>query len=174
MEFSTLFFYFAGGLAVGSAFVVITARNAVASVIFLLVTLGSLAALFVVLDAQFVAVLQVILYIGAILVLFLFVIMLLDLGRTLRPDMKGPGGRVVAAGAGLALAVMLGLAVWAPSASMPGPGPEALQALQRSQGVVGSVAAILFSDYLVAFEVTAVLLTVALVGALFLAKRRLE
>jgi NADH-quinone oxidoreductase subunit J len=68
----------------------------------------------------------------------------------------------------------LGVALYRPARELPGPGPEALQALQRSRGVVGSVAELLFSEYLVPFEITAVLLTVALVGALYLAKRRPE
>lgn len=173
VEFSTILFYFFGGLAVASAFVVITARNPVASALFLLVTLGSLAALFVILDAQFVAVLQVIVYIGAILVLFLFVIMLLNLGRTYRSDLRAVPWRLVAAGAGLALAVELGI-VLGSGRTAAGPGPEGLEAIQRSRGVVAPLAELLFSDYLVPFELTSVLLLVAIVGALVLAKGRLE
>jgi NADH-quinone oxidoreductase subunit J len=145
----------------------------VASALFLLVTLGSIAALFVLLSAQFIAVLQVIVYIGAILVLFLFVIMLLNLGYAYRPDLKRPPWRLVAGGIGVALLAELALAL-APVRAWPGPGPEALEALQRARGVIGSVAQLLFSDYLVPFEVTSILLLVAIVGALTLAKRRLD
>lgn len=173
VEFSTLFFYFAGGLAVASAFVVVTARNPVASALFLLVTLGSIAALFVLLGAQFIAVLQVMVYIGAILVLFLFVIMLLNLGHAYRPDLRRPPWRLLALGVGFALFVELVIAL-APVRAWPGPGPEALEVLQRSRGVVGSVAQLLFSDYVVPFEVTSILLLVAIVGALVLAKRRVD
>src|SRR2546426_10454130 len=70
----------------------ITRRSPVASALWLVQTLFSLAALFVVLDAQFIAVLQVLVYAGAIMVLFLFVIMLLNLGRAGPSDLKGPAG----------------------------------------------------------------------------------
>ncbi|MGH7545046.1 MAG: NADH-quinone oxidoreductase subunit J family protein, partial [Gemmatimonadota bacterium] len=65
-------------------------------------------------------------------------------------------------------------AALAPVRAWPGPGPEALEALQRSQGVIGSVTQLLFTDYLVPFEVASVLLLVAVVGAVTLAKRRPE
>src|SRR2546428_14075958 len=75
----------------------ITRRSPVASALWLVQTLFSLAALFVVLDAQFIAVLQVLVYAGAIMVLFLFVIMLLHLGRAGPPALKGPAGLAAAA-----------------------------------------------------------------------------
>src|SRR5207247_1558076 len=81
----------------------ITRRSPVASALWLVVTLFSLAALFVVLDAQFIAVLQVLVYAGAIMVLFLFVIMLLNLGRQAATDIQGPLGLAV----GVALAGVL-------------------------------------------------------------------
>src|SRR3989454_2972370 len=89
-----LFWAFAG-LAVASALSCITRRSPVASALWLVVTLFSLAALFVLLDAQFIAVLQVLVYAGAIMVLFLFVIMLLNLGRAGPTDLKGPLGLIV-------------------------------------------------------------------------------
>lgn len=173
----TFLFYLFGGLALASAFVVVTARNPVASALFLLVTLAALAALFVLLDAQFIAVLQVIVYIGAILVLFLFVIMLLNLGYAYRPDMRPLPWRLVAGGVGLALVIQLAIAV-RPARSLREAagttGPEALVALQQAKGVVGAVAEPLFTDYLVPFELTSILLLVGIVGALLLAKRRLD
>ena len=86
-----IFWGFAG-LALASALLCITRRSAVASALWLVVTLFALAALFVLLDAQFIAVLQVLVYAGAIMVLFLFVIMLLNLGRPGPTDVKGPLG----------------------------------------------------------------------------------
>src|SRR5881628_3052636 len=86
-----LFWAFAG-LALASALACITRRSPVASALWLVVTLFALAALFVLLDAQFIAVLQVLVYAGAIMVLFLFVIMLLNLGRAGPTDLKGPAG----------------------------------------------------------------------------------
>ena len=86
-----LFWAFAG-LALASALGCITRRSPVASALWLVVTLFALAALFVLLDAQFIAVLQLLVYAGAIMVLFLFVIMLLNLGRPGPMDVKGPVG----------------------------------------------------------------------------------
>src|SRR2546428_8198259 len=76
----------------GSGLLCITRKNPIASALWLVVTLFALAALFVLLDAQFIAVLQVLVYAGAIMVLFLFVIMLLNLGRPGPTDIKGPLG----------------------------------------------------------------------------------
>src|SRR5947209_18563558 len=86
-----LFWAFAG-LALASALGCITRRSPVASALWLVVTLFALAALFVLLDAQFIAVLQLLVYAGAIMVLFLFVIMLLNLGHPGPMDVKGPVG----------------------------------------------------------------------------------
>src|SRR5581483_1486158 len=96
-------FWAFGALAVGAALLCITRRNPVASALWLVVTLFAVAALFVMLDAQFVAVLQILVYAGAIMVLFLFVIMLLNLGRGGPNDLKGPVGLAVAAGLGAVL-----------------------------------------------------------------------
>ena len=173
MSVETVLFAVLGGLAVASAVTVIAARNPVASALFLLVHLAALAGLFVLLDAAFVAVLQVIVYIGAILVLFLFVIMLLNLGHRYRPDLRPPRARWLAAALGLGLAVEIVLA----SRRLPGilgPGPEAVEAVVRTRGAVAAVGELLFSAYVVPFELTGVLLLVAMVGALWLAKRRPE
>src|SRR5213594_4143265 len=111
MSGSVIIFWAFAGLAIGSAVFCITRRSPVASALWLVVTLFSLAALFVVLDAQFIAVLQVLVYAGAIMVLFLFVIMLLNLGRAGPSDLKGWLAWAVAVvlGAGL-LVPLAGLA----------------------------------------------------------------
>src|SRR5256885_13629237 len=92
MPGTLVIFWGFAGLALASALLCITRRSAVASALWLVVTLFALAALFVLLDAQFIAVLQVLVYAGAIMVLFLFVIMLLNLGRPGPSDVKGPLG----------------------------------------------------------------------------------
>src|SRR5467141_5296892 len=97
MPGTLVIFWGFAGLALASALLCITRRSAVASALWLVVTLFALAALFVLLDAQFIAVLQVLVYAGAIMVLFLFVIMLLNLGRPAPTDIKGPVGLLIAA-----------------------------------------------------------------------------
>jgi len=167
-----LFWVFAG-LAVASALMCVTRRSPVASALWLVVTLFQTAALFVLLDAQFIAVLQVLVYAGAIMVLFLFVIMLLNIGRAGPSDIKGPIGLAVAtllAGAvGLQLVVLLHAA---PAGALGLPA-GAVETAEQTQGMVAVVAWPLFGAYLVPFEVTSLLLLAAIVGAVVLAKRQL-
>jgi NADH-quinone oxidoreductase subunit J len=161
------------GLAIGSALLCITRRNPVASALWLVVTLFALAALFVLLDAQFIAVLQVLVYAGAIMVLFLFVIMLLNIGRATRSDIKGAWGLGVGVLlAGLMMVQLLALRFGAPPPQLTLP-PGAMARAAAEQGMVAAVARPLFTTYLVPFEITSVLLLAALVGAVVLAKRRL-
>ena len=167
-----LFWVFAG-LALASALTCITRRSPVASALWLVVTLFALAALFVLLDAQFIAVLQLLVYAGAIMVLFLFVIMLLNLGHPGPMDVKGPVG----VGTAFLLGGVLLFQLWilrqaAPPASIQLP-PGSVARLQQEQGLVGAVARPLFDTYLIPFEITSLLLLAALVGAVVLAKRRL-
>lgn len=173
MSLVELIFWAFSGLAVASAAMCITRRSPVASALYLIVTLFSLAVLFVLLDAQFIAVLQVLVYAGAIMVLFLFVIMLLNLGHGSPSDVRGLGGVVVALLlAGVLLLQLRAAGTGAPPAALTLP-EGAVAALQREQGVVGAVAGPLFSDYLIPFEITSLLLLAAIVGAVVLAKRRL-
>ncbi|OLC07357.1 MAG: hypothetical protein AUH34_01480 [Gemmatimonadetes bacterium 13_1_40CM_70_12] len=167
-----LFWAFAG-LALASALACITRRSPVASALWLVVTLFALAALFVLLDAQFIAVLQLLVYAGAIMVLFLFVIMLLNLGRPGPMDVKGPVG----VGTAFLLGGLLLFQLWilrqaALPASIQLP-PGSMARLQQEQGFVAAIAQPLFDTYLIPFEITSLLLLAALVGAVVLAKRRL-
>ena len=167
-----LFWAFAG-LALASALACITRRSPVASALWLVVTLFALAALFVLLDAQFIAVLQLLVYAGAIMVLFLFVIMLLNLGRPGPMDVKGPVG----VGTAFLLGGVLLFQLWIlrratlPSSIQLPPGSVAR--LQQEHGFVAAIAQPLFDTYLIPFEITSLLLLAALVGAVVLAKRRL-
>jgi NADH-quinone oxidoreductase subunit J len=167
------FFWIFGVIAMASALLCITRKNPVTSALWLVVTLFALAALFVLLDAQFIAVLQVLVYAGAIMVLFLFVIMLLNLGRPGPTDIKGPAGVLIAVV--LAGALLLQLRVLGETTLPSGIQllPGTITALQQRQGIIGSVANPLFDAYLVPFEIASVLLLAAIVGAVVLAKRKL-
>src|SRR5262247_3121015 len=124
----------------GSALLCITRKNPVASALWLVVTLFALAGMFVLLDAQFIAVLQVLVYAGAIMVLFLFVIMLLNLGRPGPSDIKGPlgvGVAVLLGGLMLFLLKPLGHATLPTSIQLPA---GSVAALQQQRGIVGAVA----------------------------------
>ena len=170
---TTVVFWFFAVLALGSAVLCISRRSPVSSALWLVVTMFSLAVLFAILDAQFLAVMQVLVYAGAIMVLFLFVIMLLNLGRGAGQDRKGVVGLTV----GVVLAGMLFVQLkFLRQASPPAliRLPDGLMAqMQQHQGLVGSVAGPLYDSYLVPFEITSVLLLAAVVGAVVLAKRKL-
>jgi NADH-quinone oxidoreductase subunit J len=159
--------------AVASALLCITRRSPVAAALWLVSTLFHLAGIFVLLEAHFIAAAQVLVYAGAIMVLFLFVIMLLNLGQTQASDIKGPFGRVIAGVAGLVLAAELLVlrnvevpeTIRAPATSM--------QETLAAEGAINAVAKPMFLAYLVPFEITSVMLLAAVVGAVVLAKRRL-
>jgi NADH-quinone oxidoreductase subunit J len=172
-HFTEIVFWAFGGLAVVSATLCITRRSPVASALWLIQTLFCLAVLFTLLGAPFLGVLQVLVYAGAIMVLFLFVIMLLNLGRHSMGDLKGLFGASVATVLGVALLLQLrDLVQAAPPEAIRLP-PDVLTAAQQQHGVVGAVAGPLFETYLIPFEITSVLLLAAVVGAVVLAKRKL-
>jgi NADH-quinone oxidoreductase subunit J len=168
-----IWFWLFAGVAILSAFLCITRKSPVASALWLVNTLFNVAALFVLLDAHFLAAVQVLVYAGAIMVLFLFVIMLLNLGRPGPSDMKGPWGKVVAGIAGLVLIselIVLRLAVPPTELQLPA-GTVGGQVAE--QGAVQAVALPLFQAYLVPFEIASLMLLAAIVGAVVLAKRRI-
>jgi NADH-quinone oxidoreductase subunit J len=166
-----LWFVFAA-LAVGGGIGMVSSRNPVASLLFLVLTFFSLAGIYVQLNAQFIAAAQVIVYAGAIMVLFLFVIMLLNLGHDFHADIRR-GGWIVAGfvGAGL-IGYVLSRTVTQPRLLSDSTGGRLLDASVERLGPVGAIAIPLFRDYTVAFEITSILLLVAAIGAVLLAKRR--
>jgi len=149
---------------VAVAIMVIAHPSPVYSALFLVLTLFLLAVYFLFLDAHVVAALQIIVYAGAIMVLFLFVIMLLNLqSETLRTQRHGLG-RVAVIG-GVVLAAELGLLLARPTAD---PAPDAPP---DGFGTVEALSRELFTTYVLPFEVTGLLLLVAVIGAVVLAKR---
>ena len=175
MATELLLFYLFAAVAVAASLAVVLGRNPMHSVLLLIVSFGALAALYIGLDAPFAAVVQIIIYAGAIMVLFLFVVMLLNAHR----EGEGPDAGLrlthgpVRAGAAVAV-LLVGELGWALSRAAGGGGtplhagrgadPAALQSV-RSLGNV------LFTDYSLAFEVTSILIIVAMVGAVVLARR---
>ena len=164
----TVLFYAFAVAAVVSSLLVIGQRNPIYSVLLLIASFGALSGLYVLLDAPFVAVIQIIVYAGAIMVLFLFVVMLLNAPhedtefdeRThplLRPGPMRFGGF-------LAVALVMEL-VWALTRSANG---RIAGAPQTSVAAIGRM---LFTDYAFAFEATSVLILVAMVGAVVLARK---
>jgi NADH-quinone oxidoreductase subunit J len=157
-------FAFLAAVAIVSALGVVVQRNPVHCLLALALTLTDLGALFVGLGAVTVGFLQIIIYVGAIMVLFLFVIWLLNLQTD-----PAPGGNLalkflsVLGAAGLASLFLVLFARAAPSTGMVAPA--------AGYGSIQTLARMLFSDYLIAFEVTSILLFAAVVGAIGLARR---
>ncbi len=168
-----LFVAFAAILVVSSLLVILH-RNPVTSALFLVLAFCSLAVIYLLLHAEFIGLVQIVVYAGAIMVLFLFVIMYLNLGRDVESGVtllvrRGLGWVV---GAALcAMGVLLVARRFAPGppepVAMPGPGPAAL-------GNTEAIGRLLYSRYLFPFEVTSVLLLVAMIGVVVIAKGRRE
>lgn len=156
-------FYAAAAVALASAAVVIGQKNPVYSAFALIVTLGSLSVIFALLGSPFIAALQVIVYAGAIMVLFLFVLMLLNAKR--EEDVPVRGGRTLGVIAALLVAALAGQA----AAVLARFEPRALSGFDAS---TRRMAEVLFSPYfLYVFEATSVLILAALVGAIALARK---
>lgn len=157
-------FYLFSLIAVVSALLFVTRRSPVSAALWLVNVMFALSGLFVMLDAPFVGVIQVLVYAGAIMVVFLFVVMLLNLGPDEVFDLRGMGARMGAGLIGLALLANLLVVV-------RGNVPRVASAVLE-ENVITPIAASLFTDYLVAFELTSVILLVAVIGAVLLAKKR--
>jgi len=166
----TFFFYLFAGLAIGGAIGVVLAKNPVGSLLFMVTTLAAMAGTFVLLEAHFLAAIQIIVYAGAIMVLFLFVIMLLNLGHEYKADLKGGAFSVLSFGLIGAIAGLVAPEISGAEAA-PGAGAVAIDAAIAEHGAVGAIAEPLYTTYVVPFEITGILLLVAIVGAIALAKR---
>ena len=163
-------FYLFAGLAIGGAIGVVMAKSPVGSLLFMVTTLAAMSATFVLLEAHFLAAVQIIVYAGAIMVLFLFVIMLLNLGHDYQKDLKGGAFAVLSFGLIGGIAGVLARQVGGAGAAAAS-GGAAIDAALAEHGAVGAIAQSLYTTYVVPFEITGILLLVAIVGALVLAKR---
>jgi NADH-quinone oxidoreductase subunit J len=169
----TLLFYLFAAIAVMGSLLVIGQRNPIYSVLAIIVAFFGLSGLYVLLEAPFVAVVQIIIYAGAIMVLFLFVVMLLNVPRedAAEWDRTHPYYRPWPLRIGAALAVLLaGQLGWA-LARTAGLGLGVADQRPATSSV-SELGRVLFTDYVFAFEVTSVLIIVAMVGAVALARKR--
>ena len=165
-------FYVISAFVLGFAMLVITTKNTVHAVLFLVLNFLAVAALYVLLTAQFLAVIQVLVYAGGIVVLYLFVVMLVNLKR--QPEDHSSPQRRPWLGFALSAAVLAQLGailVWG-SYGMP-VDPHTMQNTDLAVNNVENIGRLLYTDYLIPFEVASMLLLVAMVGAIILAKREL-
>jgi NADH-quinone oxidoreductase subunit J len=162
----TAMFFILAIVAVAAAVGVIAQRSAVRSALFLLVNFCCLAGLYILLNAQFVAIVQIVIYAGAVVVLFLFVVMLLGMERAEEtPDRR----RYQWLAGGMLAALFLAGVAWA----LLSASPSAIQPLARTDNV-REIGAAMLTDFAIPFEMASVVLLVAIIGAVVLAKRRWE
>jgi len=168
MSLDKILFCFFAALAVGSAVLMVTRRNIVHSAVFLITTLLATAGIFLQLGAEFLFVVQVILYVGGIMVLFVFVIMLVNLDVSLRiPQFNRQ--RWIAGVLALVLGAQVFLALWTGRGLLSLPPKRLAELSPRNTEAVGQA---LFSTYVLPLEIASVLLLVAMIGAVVMAKRR--
>jgi NADH-quinone oxidoreductase subunit J len=173
LAFDQLLFYVFAAVAVLGALLVIVQKNPIYSVLALIISFFGLSGLYVLLEAPFVAVVQIIIYAGAIMVLFLFVVMLLNVPRedAAEWDRAHPFYRPWAMRVGAVLAaVMIVQLAWAFSRT---PGiADPIGGQRPAEASVAELGRVLFTDYMFSFEVTSLLILVAMIGAVTLARKR--
>lgn len=167
METPTVLFYlFAAGAVASALGMVLNFRNTVAGAMSLVATMVCLAGIYLLLEAYLVAVIQIMVYAGAIVVLFLFVVMLLNL----RGDPFPPGRqRLVKLASVLLVILVLGQGLGLLTGALPAPGP-----VPPGFGGYAQLGVALYTDYVLLVEIASLLLLAAIVGALILAKRRID
>lgn len=168
---SEYLFYIVAAITVTTAVYLIFEKNPVFGALYLIQTMVSIAVLYILLEAQFIAAVQIIVYAGAIMVLFLFVIMLLNLNIKEEAKNALPFQRIPAILMGIALFTVICIVLR--SKLLQGKQGEYTTAYINSIGNTKLIGNVLFTDYLLPFEITSILLFVAAIGAIMLAKRKL-
>lgn len=158
-------FYLLSFLAVMFALMVVFSRNPVHSVLYLVLTFFCIAGHYILLNAQFLAIVHVVVYAGAIMVLFLFVIMLMNLNENTEPQKTVVSKLVAAVAGGLMLVVMVGALKGAENME------RSMSVKGTDLGLVKNLGKVLFSEYLFPFEISSVLLLAAMVGAILIGKK---
>ena len=165
MSAGLVIFFLLAGVAVAGAVSLILQRHPIHSALSLIVVMVALAGLYLLQGAEFIAAVQIIVYAGAIMVLFVFVIMLLNAGEEERTNLSWMARYV---GLPLAVFLLLELAYWLARASPPQPALAAGPASTRSLSMM------LFQEFVFPFELTSILILIAILGALVLAKKEIE
>lgn len=167
-----ILFYSIGAVTVLLAILVILQPNAIGAAMALVGSFFGIAALFVLLEAHFIAVMQILLYAGAIMVFFIFVIMLLNLGPKQLRWRTITGHRLITGSAAIYLAGLLLVAILE-TRNAPGDPVSTAPPIEPVAGTVEAVGRLLLTEYLVPFELTSILLLVAVIGAVVMGKRNI-
>ena len=171
--FYTFNFYLFGVIAVASALCFVTRHSPVSAALWLVATMGALAGMYVMLGAPFIGAIQVLVYAGAIMVVFLFVIMLLNLGQPGQlADTRSLKWKLAAGAVGVAMLAEIFTLTRSQTVTALTLPVGTAEADLAQNGAVGTIAGPLFTTYLLPFEVTSVLLLAAIVGAVMIGKQR--
>ncbi|MEH0072813.1 NADH-quinone oxidoreductase subunit J [Pannonibacter sp. Pt2-lr] len=174
MILKALFFYLFAGVTVASAFMVISSRNPVHSVLFLILAFVNSAGLFILLGAEYLAMLLIVVYVGAVAVLFLFVVMMLDVDFVeLRQGFLQymPVGALV--GLILLVELLMGVGAWVIAPELLGHGSQPIPALDQVSNIE-AIGQVLYTKYIFFFQVAGLVLLVAMIGAIVLTLRHRE
>ena len=166
MSVTQILFWFLSVLALCSAVMVVASKNPVYSILFLIITFFAISGHYILLNAQFLAIVNIIVYAGAIMVLFLFVVMLMNLNADSEPPQKNKyimfGGTI--AGASLLLVLVAALKQTATTGQM-------VETNTGNVGLIENLGKILFTDYVFPFEISSVLFLSAMIGAVVISKK---
>lgn len=166
MSITQILFWFLSVLAVGGALMVVLSKSPVHSILFLIITFFAISGHYILLNAQFLAVVNIIVYAGAIMVLFLFVVMLMNLNAATEPLQKNKyilyGGTI--AGASLMLVLVAALKQTSQTTAI-------IETNSGSTGLIENLGKLLFTDYVFPFEISSVLFLSAMIGAVVVSKR---
>ena len=166
MSVTQILFWFLSVLALCSAVMVVASKNPVYSILFLIITFFAISGHYILLNAQFLAIVNIIVYAGAIMVLFLFVVMLMNLNADSEPPQKNKyimfGGTI--AGASLLLVLVAALKQTVTTSQM-------VETNTGNVGLIENLGKILFTDYVFPFEISSVLFLSAMIGAVVISKK---
>ena len=160
-------FFFLSAVALISAMLVLLSKKPIHSVLYLTLTFFTLAGHYILLNAQFLAVVHIIVYAGAIMVLFLYVVMMLNLNKEIEPHKKNIPKVAAVIASGVFMLMLIGLLKGAETNMLPA-------ARNSNIGLINSLGTVLFKEYMLPFELSAVLFLSAMVGAVFLSKKEIH
>ena len=166
MNVTEILFWFLSVLALGSAIMVVASKSPVHSILFLIITFFAISGHYILLNAQFLAIVNIIVYAGAIMVLFLFVVMLMNLNEESAPPQKNKyllyGGTI--AGASLLLVLVAAIKQTTVTGQM-------VETNSGSAGLIENLGKLLFTDYVFPFEISSVLFLSAMIGTVVISKK---
>ena len=165
MEITSLVFYVLAGVSVASAFMVVSARNPVYSVLFLILTFFNAAGLFVLMGAEFLALILVVVYVGAVAVLFLFVVMMLDIDFA---ELNEGFLQYLPIGASVGLILLIELMMLYATSVVGGNGSALPSATPEGMTNTQALGLVLYTDYIYFFQAAGAILLVAMIGAIVL------